>query len=55
MNDAFYVCQQFILFTDYFLILQQGLSDRLNSPVVFAHNDLLSGNIMINNEEGNIP
>ncbi|XP_028781392.1 probable ethanolamine kinase [Neltuma alba] len=29
----------------------KGLTDRLTSPVVFAHNDLLSGNIMINEEE----
>ncbi|KAI4344113.1 hypothetical protein L6164_011381 [Bauhinia variegata] len=30
------------------------LTGRLNSPVVFAHNDLLSGNIMINDEEGKL-
>ncbi|KEH37939.1 putative ethanolamine kinase [Medicago truncatula] len=29
----------------------QVLSDRLKSPVIFSHNDLLSGNIMINHEE----
>ncbi|XP_004488529.1 probable ethanolamine kinase [Cicer arietinum] len=29
----------------------QLLCDRLKSPVIFAHNDLLSGNIMINHEE----
>ncbi|XP_054807569.1 probable ethanolamine kinase [Prosopis cineraria] len=29
----------------------KGLTDRLTSPVVFAHNDLLSGNIMINEVE----
>ncbi|PNX73573.1 putative ethanolamine kinase A-like protein, partial [Trifolium pratense] len=28
------------------------LCDRLKSPVLFSHNDLLSGNIMINHEEG---
>ncbi|KAK7281630.1 hypothetical protein RIF29_09787 [Crotalaria pallida] len=27
------------------------LSDCLNSPVIFSHNDLLSGNIMINDED----
>ncbi|KAK2646019.1 hypothetical protein Ddye_021214 [Dipteronia dyeriana] len=27
------------------------LSGHLNSPVVFAHNDLLSGNIMVNDEQ----
>ncbi|KAK4265230.1 hypothetical protein QN277_026310 [Acacia crassicarpa] len=27
------------------------LTDRLDSPVVFSHNDLLSGNIMINDDE----
>ncbi|KAK7304179.1 hypothetical protein RJT34_15282 [Clitoria ternatea] len=29
----------------------KGLCDKLKSPVIFAHNDLLSGNIMINYEE----
>ncbi|XP_027904304.1 probable ethanolamine kinase isoform X2 [Vigna unguiculata] len=29
----------------------KGLCDLLKSPVIFAHNDLLSGNIMINYEE----
>ncbi|XP_058723038.1 probable ethanolamine kinase [Vicia villosa] len=29
----------------------QVLCDRLKSPVVFSHNDLLSGNIMVNHEE----
>ncbi|WJX67586.1 ethanolamine kinase [Trifolium repens] len=29
----------------------QMLCDRLKSPVLFSHNDLLSGNIMINHEE----
>ncbi|CAJ2642100.1 unnamed protein product [Trifolium pratense] len=29
----------------------QVLCDRLKSPVLFSHNDLLSGNIMINHEE----
>ncbi|CAK8534371.1 unnamed protein product [Lathyrus sativus] len=29
----------------------QVLCDRLKSPVVFSHNDLLSGNIMVNQEE----
>ena len=33
-------------------LFQQELTDHLNSPVIFAHNDLLSGNVMINNEEG---
>ncbi|CAK9147133.1 unnamed protein product [Ilex paraguariensis] len=27
------------------------LTDRLNAPVVFAHNDLLSGNLMLNDED----
>ncbi|CAI0389472.1 unnamed protein product, partial [Linum tenue] len=27
------------------------LTSRLNSPVVFAHNDLLSGNLMVNDDE----
>lgn len=27
------------------------LTDCLNSPVVFAHNDLLSGNLMLNDDE----
>ncbi|GAV63284.1 Choline_kinase domain-containing protein, partial [Cephalotus follicularis] len=30
--------------------LQQELTCHLNSPVVFAHNDLLSGNLMLNDE-----
>ncbi|KAF4366794.1 hypothetical protein CsatB_014268 [Cannabis sativa] len=29
----------------------KDLTDRFNAPVVFAHNDLLSGNIMMNDEE----
>lgn len=33
-------------------ILEQELTDRLNAPVVFAHNDLLSGNLMLNEEKG---
>ncbi|KAG5243292.1 choline/ethanolamine kinase family protein [Salix suchowensis] len=28
------------------------LTDLLNAPVVFAHNDLLSGNLMLNDDEG---
>ncbi|GAB4832875.1 hypothetical protein Ancab_006892 [Ancistrocladus abbreviatus] len=32
----------------------KGLTDRLNAPVVFAHNDLLSGNLMLNEEEGKL-
>ncbi|KAF5725818.1 ethanolamine kinase isoform X1 [Tripterygium wilfordii] len=30
------------------------LTGLLNSPVVFAHNDLLSGNIMVNDDEGKL-
>ncbi|GMH04508.1 hypothetical protein Nepgr_006348 [Nepenthes gracilis] len=30
------------------------LTDCLNAPVVFAHNDLLSGNLMLNEEEGKL-
>lgn len=30
------------------------LTGRLDSPVVFAHNDLLSGNLMFNDEEGKL-
>ncbi|XP_026664210.2 probable ethanolamine kinase [Phoenix dactylifera] len=29
----------------------KDLTDLLNAPVVFAHNDLLSGNLMLNDEE----
>lgn len=29
----------------------KGLTDPLNAPVVFAHNDLLSGNLMLNDDE----
>ncbi|CAL0320078.1 unnamed protein product [Lupinus luteus] len=32
----------------------KGLTDRLNSPVIFSHNDLLSANIMINDDEDKI-
>ncbi|RVX11182.1 putative ethanolamine kinase [Vitis vinifera] len=31
--------------------IQCELTDCLNSPVVFAHNDLLSGNLMLNDDE----
>lgn len=30
----------------------QAISDRFNAPTVFAHNDLLSGNFMYNEDEG---
>ncbi|KAM0969431.1 hypothetical protein ACFX13_017951 [Malus domestica] len=33
------------------MIELKELTDRFNAPVVFAHNDLLSGNIMVNDEE----
>ncbi|OIV98213.1 hypothetical protein TanjilG_18752 [Lupinus angustifolius] len=33
------------------IVQLKGLSDHLNSPVIFSHNDLLSGNMMINDEE----
>jgi ethanolamine kinase len=36
----------------YFMIIEQELTDLLNAPVVFAHNDLLSGNLMLNDDEG---
>lgn len=32
--------------------MKQELTGLLNAPVVFAHNDLLSGNLMFNDEEG---
>lgn len=35
-----------------FLIIEQELTDKLNAPVVFSHNDLLSGNLMLNEDEG---
>lgn len=34
----------------YFFV--QAMSDTLSSPIVFSHNDLLSGNFMYNEEEG---
>jgi hypothetical protein len=34
----------------YFFV--QAMSDKLSSPIVFSHNDLLSGNFMYNEEEG---
>ncbi|KAM7509400.1 hypothetical protein LguiA_019853 [Lonicera macranthoides] len=33
------------------IVKLKELTDRLNSPVVFAHNDLLSGNLMLNDDE----
>ncbi|KAJ3704897.1 hypothetical protein LUZ61_008602 [Rhynchospora tenuis] len=32
----------------------KGLTSLLNSPTVFAHNDLLSGNIMLNDSQGKL-
>lgn len=32
--------------------MEQELAGLLNAPLVFAHNDLLSGNIMVNDEQG---
>jgi len=32
----------------------KDLSDLLRAPVVFAHNDLLSGNLMLNDSEGKL-
>ena len=34
------------------LTIEQEFNGLLNAPVVFAHNDLLSGNLMLNEEEG---
>lgn len=42
----------FLLMEVYFMIIEQELTDLLNAPVVFAHNDLLSGNLMLNDDEG---
>ena len=59
--DIFLILRRFLargLRTSYpftyvgFLIMKQELTDHFNAPVVFAHNDLLSGNIMVNDEEG---
>ncbi|CAN4127889.1 unnamed protein product [Withania somnifera] len=33
------------------IIKLKELTDRLNAPVVFAHNDLLSGNLMLNEDK----
>lgn len=32
--------------------MRQELTGRLDAPVVFAHNDLLCGNLMLNDDEG---
>lgn len=32
----------------------QVMTDRFNAPVVYCHNDLLSGNLMLNDDEGNL-
>lgn len=34
------------------VIMKQELTCLLNAPVVFAHNDLLCGNFMVNDDEG---
>ncbi|XP_017244188.1 probable ethanolamine kinase isoform X2 [Daucus carota subsp. sativus] len=39
------------LWNDIFKFFKQG---RLDAPVVFAHNDLLSGNLMLNDDEGKL-
>ncbi|XP_059288880.1 probable ethanolamine kinase [Lycium ferocissimum] len=36
------------------IIELKELTDRLNAPVVFAHNDLLSGNLMLNEDKGKL-
>jgi hypothetical protein len=40
-----------ILFT-HLLSLLQEISDTVIAPIVFAHNDFLSRNVMFNKEEG---
>lgn len=30
------------------------MTDRFNAPVVYCHNDLLSGNLMLNEDTGNL-
>ncbi|KAI7735721.1 hypothetical protein M8C21_030649 [Ambrosia artemisiifolia] len=37
------------------LIKLKELTGQLEAPVVFAHNDLLSGNLMLNDDEGKYP
>lgn len=37
------------------MFLVQAMADRFNAPVVFCHNDLLSGNLMHNEDKGNMP
>lgn len=46
------VKKDFISLYGHLLIMKQELTGLLNAPVVFAHNDLLSGNLMFNDEEG---
>ncbi|KAL1819659.1 hypothetical protein DCAR_0415962 [Daucus carota subsp. sativus] len=36
------------------LVKLKDLTGRLDAPVVFAHNDLLSGNLMLNDDEGKL-
>lgn len=43
-----------ILFVNKYLIVEQVKTDCLNAPVVYSHNDLLSGNLMLNDDEGTI-
>lgn len=34
------------------IFLVQVMTDRFNAPVLYCHNDLLSGNLMLNDNEG---
>lgn len=59
--------RHFILFTLTFIwweknilfvnihLMEQVMTDRFNAPIVYSHNDLLSGNLMINDDEGSLP
>lgn len=47
------VIRDLVLFVKKCLVIMgQELTGCLNAPVVFAHNDLLSGNLMFNDDEG---
>lgn len=52
-DDCLYGLKILVLFVKKcFCDLGQELTGSLNAPVVFAHNDLLSGNLMLNDDEG---
>lgn len=52
MFSAFRVRSYRLISGEIYFVYGQELTGCLDAPVVFAHNDLLSGNLMLNDEEG---